>query len=501
MIGVAAFQAVTPFGPGLLGLGQAAIVDDAAVLTAAGFLVFCVFAALFARESGRERTRGRRLLFRAGVALQLLAATTLPFAADLLQFFILWELVSLGAVAILLCESGRLRLLRIYLPIQIAAAVALIVAIALHSVAADGLLLPASGGLAAGQPFALFAVLVKAAVFPLHIWMVQTYPRVSPASTVILSAFGTKSGVFAAYRLLPGLAGLELFGALSALLAVLYALRQRQLRPFLTFHIASQIGYMIAGIGGVAAASQLAGVYHLSNHVMYKGLLLMTAAVLVRRFGTEDMYAIRSHGASTNGPLFAAALIGALAISGVPPFNGFVSKALLKAHAGSAASYWLMVAASVGTAMSFTKFLWLAFLGGHIHKGVQDEAAPPLLKRWSGPAELTAMGALATLCISMTVLPVFLFPELQLAYPFSRASIIAGLWPAALGCAGYFLFYPQLLRVFKLLPDGRPAGQVSLEFARGVIRTMRSLHSGDLRDSIAWMLTGLILVWLLTLVL
>ena len=112
-----------------------------------------------------------------------------------------------------------------------------------------------------------------------------------------------------------------------------------------------------------------------------------------------------------------------------------------------------------------------------------------------------AMGALATLCIGMTVVPVFLFPELELAYPFSRASIIAGLWPAALGSAGYFLFYPQLLRLLKLLPDGRSAGRFSLDLARRVIRAMRSLHSGDLRDSIAWMLTGLALVWFLTLVL
>ena len=503
--------ALNPFGVGPIGLGRASVVDEAAILTSVGFLLFGLCAALFVRAwNRRERLETgdrRRVLPAIGGSLQLVCAVLLPFTADLLEFFVLWELISLGAVLVLASEPGRGRLLRTYLPIQIAGAIALIVAIAAHYAEAGSLGLTPDG-LQAGAPFALFAVLVKAAVFPLHLWMVETYPRVSPAITVMLSAFGTKSGVFAAYRLIPGLPGLELLGALSALLAVLYALRQRRLRPFLTFHIASQIGYMIAGIGGLTAASQLAGVYHLSNHVMYKGLLLMCAAVLIRRYRTEDMYLIRNLGSRTNLAVGVAALVGALAISGVPPFNGFVSKAFLKAHASTPAVYWLLVGASIGTAMSFTKFLWLSFLGGHLlgardvlDRKILSATRPRSGRPWTRPGEAVGMATLACACAGMTFLPLVIFPELSFVYLFSRLVLAGGVWPAAVGAAGFVLVYPHLLRGLKLLPNGAAAGRRLLVAGAGFVRSVRNLHTGDLRDSIAWMIVGLVAVWLVTLIL
>ena len=501
---------LNPFGAGPIGLGRAGVVDEAAILTSAGFLLFGLCAALFARAWARRVNPAaggtRRGLQIAGGALQLVCAVILPFAGDLLEFFILWELISLGAVLVLASDPERGRLLRTYLPIQIAGAIALIVAIAAHHAESGSLVLP-PGGLRAGSPFALLAVLVKAAVFPLHLWMVETYPRVSPAVTVMLSAFGTKSGVFAAYRLIPGLPGLELLGALSALLAVLYALRQRRLRPFLTFHIASQIGYMIAGIGGVTAASQLAGVYHLSNHVMYKGLLLMCAAVLIRRYRTEDMYLIRNLGSRTSLAVVAAALVGALAISGVPPFNGFVSKAFLKAHASTPTVYWLLVGASIGTAMSFTKFLWLSFLGGHLlgardvlDRKILSETSVPSDGPWTQPGETVGMAVLACACAGMTFLPLVLFSELSFAYLFSRLVLAGGVWPAAVGAAGFVVVYPYLLRGLKLLPNGTPVGRRLLLVGTAFVRSVRRLHTGDLRDSVAWMLVGLVAVWLVSLI-
>lgn len=475
------------------------ITDDAALLTAAGFLFFALCAALFAggRSSGKS---GHPLLYWGGMLLQVLSAVALPFVRDLLVFFILWEFVSIGTAAILFCEPGRARLLRWYLPIQIASAVALMIAIALHVAHTGSFSIAGGEGLAAGSAFALFAISVKAAVFPLHIWMVETYPQVRPVTTVILSAFGTKTGVFAALRLIPGLAGLELFGAISALLAVLYALRQKTLRRFLSFHIASQIGYMIAGIGAVATTAQLAGVYHLSNHVMYKGLLLMTAAVLARRFSEENMYAIRERAWRTSWPLFLAALIGALSISGVPPFNGFVSKAFLKANVGSDVSYWLLVAASVGTAMSFTKFLWLSFLGGHLEarKAASDPA--DRTTAWSRPGEGLAMLLLSLACVGMTFLPLVMFPQITLSYPFSVNAIIAGLWPAALGAVGFFLVYRYLLPVLHLMPTGATATRIAAAVWTVWSRSVRSLHTGDLRDSIGWMLVGLIVIWVVMLI-
>ncbi|TVQ26542.1 MAG: hypothetical protein EA383_05250, partial [Spirochaetaceae bacterium] len=99
------------------------IVDEPALFTAVGFLFFALCATLFAGSRARGNT-GHPLLYWSGVLVQVGSAVALPFVSDLLTFFILWEFISLGTVAILFCEPGRGRLLRWYLPIQIAAAVA-----------------------------------------------------------------------------------------------------------------------------------------------------------------------------------------------------------------------------------------------------------------------------------------------------------------------------------------------------------------------------------------
>ena len=97
----------------------------------------------------------------------------------------------------------------------------------------------------------------------------------------------------------------------------------------LSYHVVSQIGFMIAGLGSASSIAQAGGYYHIASNVLFKGLLFMIAGVLIDCCGTGEFSRLREAG--RRSPLLvAAALFGSAAISGLPPFNGYASKTLLK---------------------------------------------------------------------------------------------------------------------------------------------------------------------------
>ena len=225
----------------------------------------------------------------------------------------------------------------------------------------------------AGVQFSLAALLagigigINAAIIGFHSWLPDTYPRPHVATSVFLACYTTKTAVYAAYRAFPdGNLALAYMGGAMAIYGAAFALAQKDMRRLLSYHIQGQVGFMLVGIG-VGSSLGIAGAFaHLFNHILYKGLLFMAAGIIIIKLGKESLDKYGAVG--TSAPIaLGAFLVGALSISGVPLFNGFVSKGLLKEAVVAqelGILEWMLVLGSVGTFASFIKFGYYAFLYG-----------------------------------------------------------------------------------------------------------------------------------------
>ena len=275
------------------------------------------------------------------------------------------------------------------------------------------------------------AAFAKAGAMPFHSWVpdaAQTAPV--PAVALLPASLDKLLGIYLFARISLGLfeitpsvrAFFVLIGAVTVIGAVMAALVQHNLRRLLGFHAVSQVGYMVLGIATGTALGVMGGLFHMVNNTIYKSCLFLTAGAAERRSGTGELD--RMGGLARAMPLtFSAALIAALAISGVPPLNGFVSKWMIYQgiiEMGERAGFiWViaLVAAMFGSALtlaSFVKVLHSVFLG-QPHGGRDAE----------GPTPNALMGlAMAVLAILCLVFGIF-------AYSVPIARLVAPALPAA----------------------------------------------------------------------
>jgi multicomponent Na+:H+ antiporter subunit D len=305
------------------------------------------------------------------VALGALAgAVGVAFADNYLTLLFFWEVLTLTSTALIFLRGTNqaIRMAWRVLFLQLAGGLFLTVGIIMHYQAAGSFALAAPQ---AGLLFFILGIGVKAAFLPLHVWVPWGYPAAPFPSSVILAALCTKVGVYAVARVLPPGEGIALMGSLMAIVAVTFALLQHDLRRLLSFHIVSQVGYMIAGVGLGTYYGVDGGLLHLVNHMIYKALLFMSAGAVIFITGTEDMHDLNHPPKEKSGPALwrvipiatAGAVVGALAISGTPLFNGYVSKYVLKKAAyGISPVETLLLVAGVGTSLSFAKFIYFGFI-------------------------------------------------------------------------------------------------------------------------------------------
>ncbi len=223
----------------------------------------------------------------------------------------------------------------------------------------------------------LIAALAKAGAIPLHTW-IPSAAEEAPASVMALlpAAMDKLLGIY-----LLAVVSLRLFtpdhtmqtvmmiiGAVTILAAVLMAMVQHNLKKLLSFHAVSQVGYMVLGIGTGTTIGVIGGLFHMINNTIYKcNLFLMSGAV--RRAGGTDEIEDMGGLARMLPVTFVCGAISAAAISGVPPFNGFVSKWLIYQGtlelANKPLAVTLLVVAVFGSALtlaSFVKVMYSAFL-------------------------------------------------------------------------------------------------------------------------------------------
>jgi len=255
---------------------------------------------------------------------------------------------------------------------------------------------------------------VNIAFIPFHTWLPDSYPRANFVAGVFLCVFTTKAAVYLLARVQPGTEIIAFMGALMAVYGVFFAVFQNDMRRLLSYHIISQVGFMVAGVGilgWLGTANEIGqlgfdgGMAHVFNHILYKALLFMVIGVIIWKTGENALS--RIGGLQKKMPITAFAFwVAAFSISGVPLFNGFVSKGMVL-MAAEHTSIWLWVLleiASFGTFVSFLKLGYFAFL----RPGDTKATDPPFLMQ-------AAMLVAAALCILIGIFPSLLYAILP--YP------------------------------------------------------------------------------------
>jgi len=200
----------------------------------------------------------------------------------------------------------------------------------------------------------LLGVVINAAVPPLHAWLTDAYPKATVTGAVFLSAFTTKTAVYVLARVFPGWEILLIFGVIMTVYGVIFAVLANDIRGILAYHIVSQVGYMVAGVGIGTAMAINGAVSHAFSHILYKALLFMGAGVVLQTTGETKLTKLGGLGKSQR-LAFWLYMIAAFSISGFPLFNGFISKSMTVAAAGEAHHEWaviLMTLAAIGTFLS-----------------------------------------------------------------------------------------------------------------------------------------------------
>jgi multicomponent Na+:H+ antiporter subunit D len=241
---------------------------------------------------------------------------------------------------------------------------------------------------------------VNAAVIPFHAWIADAYPRGTITGSVFLSAFTTKTAVYTLARGFPGWEILIWAGLLMALWGVTYAILSNDIRRVLAYHIVSQVGFMVAGIGIGTELALQGATSHAYTHILYKGLLFMATGAVIYATGRSKMTELG--GLMRQIPAtFWFYMVAALSISSAPFFSGFISKPMTISAAEYASTptvVLLLHLASVGTFLSVgLKLPYFTWFGEAPEKPVKTVSIP-----WN---MYVAMGIGAALNVILGVWP------------------------------------------------------------------------------------------------
>ncbi|BDU51454.1 proton-conducting transporter transmembrane domain-containing protein [Haliovirga abyssi] len=269
----------------------------------------------------------------------------------------------------------------------------------------------------------------KAGLFPVHVWLPYAHPVAPSQVSAIMSGVMIKIGIYGIIKMYLILHTnmisisymVVIIGAISGVLGVVYALGQHNLKKLLAYHSIENIGIITTGLGigmvGVSIGNSTmaifgfaGGILHILNHALFKSLLFMGAGSVLHQTKLEVIEQMGGlmKNMKITGITF---LVGALAISGVPPFNGFVSEFLIYfagfsgINSGSGvsfafATFVILSLAIIGglAAACFTKVIGVVFLGN----ARNEKAAKAVESKW----EMTLpMEILALVCISIGILP------------------------------------------------------------------------------------------------
>ncbi len=344
------------------------------------------------------------------------------FAGDFFTLYIFWEMMAFSSLGLIWYEGSRrardsgMR----YILFHLFGGCALLGGILIHYMN-TGLIAvgPVKPGL--GYFLLLIGIGVNAAFIPLHTWLPDSYPKATIAGTIFLSIFTTKTGIYVLARTFSGVEAVAYLGGAMCLYGVIFAILQNDVRKLLSYHIVSQLGYMVAGVGmaaGVATEIAINGsIAHLFNNLLFKTTLFMCMGAVIYRTGKNNLTELG--GLAKKMPVtMITCVIAALSISGVIGFNGYVSKGMIIHAAHEAALNGVrgmgilelaLMLGSVGTLISFLKLTYFAFFSKN--ENIEAKEAPlPML---------VPMCVTAFLCIVIGLYPKLLYGIL----PYKEAAL------------------------------------------------------------------------------
>jgi multicomponent Na+:H+ antiporter subunit D len=381
------------------------------------------------------------------------AALGVTFAGDFLSLYVFWELMAISAALLVFLRRERSAVAAgfRYLLVHVFGGLLLLAGIVLHwsqtGSHAFGDMGAYSGS--AAWILILLAFLLNAAVPPLGAWLPDAYPEATATGAVFMTAFTTKSAVYALIRAYSGTELLVWLGAAMAVYGVVYAVLENDARRLLAYHIISQVGYMVCGVGIGTALATNGATAHAFAHILYKALLFMGAGAVLQMTGLRKL--------SEMGGLYKTMpvtlglyMVGAFAISAVPLFSGFVSKSMVVSAAGEAhlaPIFLLLSLASAGTFLhTGLKLPYYMFFGKD--SGLRAKEPPRNM--------LVAMGVAAVACVLIGVFPGLLYQHLP--NPVDYVPYTLGHVTSTLGMLGF-----TALGFFLLLKHLDPEPKISLD--------------------------------------
>ncbi len=328
------------------------------------------------RHGRRTVERGLPLLFLLSCGLAAAFQT-----GDLFHLFVAFEVVLLASYALLQVPGSDRSALAAFpnVAINLLASLFFFVGVALlygrfGTVNVADLASRFGEAPATPEIFAVYLLVVafgiKAGLVPLLFWLPATYPATSGPIAAFFAGMMTKLGVFSMMRLVPLLTAVtpvsELLvwvGSVSALFGGLAALSEYELRRLLGFHIVSQVGYMVLGLGLLTVGGLAGAIFYLAHHILVKATLYFVADELERRSGSRDLRQMLDRQTTRVG-LAVIFLFAALSLAGLPPLSGFFAKLGLFRAAFEVEAWGplaVLAVASVLTLASMLKIWRLAF--------------------------------------------------------------------------------------------------------------------------------------------
>ncbi len=365
------------------------------------------------------------------------------FAGDYFTLFIFWELMAFASAYLIFAkrEQAAIEAGYRYILVHIFGGVCLLGGIILHYVRMESNTVgPLQNDGSLAFYLMLVGVIVNAAVPPLHAWLTDAYPEGTVTGSVFMSAFTTKTAVYVLVRVFPGTELLVYMGTIMALYGVVYAVLENDCRRLLAYHIISQVGYMVAGVGVGTDLSLNGSVSHAFAHILYKGLLFMGAGAVIMMTGKRKLTELG--GLYKTMPItLTLYMIGGFAISAFPLFSGFVTKSMVvsgAAHDHRPLVALLLTMASAGTFLhTGLKLPYYMFFGQD--SGIEAKEPPKNM--------LIAMGMAAFLCIGIGVLPGPLYQLLPFPvdyHPYTGDHVTSALGILLFTGLGFFMLLKKL---------------------------------------------------------
>jgi len=386
------------------------------------------------------------------------------FAGDIITLYIFWEVMAITSVYLILGRKTKksYRASFRYVLVHIFGGLVLLAGILLTIHESGSIALEAFDPSmpTVGIWLILIGFLVNAAAIPLSSWLPDAYPEASVLGGVILSAYTSKTAVYALIRCFPGWDILIVVGCAMSIYGIIYALLENDMRRILAFSIINQVGFMVCAIG-IGTPLALAGaVAHAFCHIIYKALLWMSAGAVLYRTGKSKCTELGGLYNTMPWTLIFGC-VGAMAISAVPLTSGFTSKTIIIASAASSQLFWAWLVLEIASAGVFLhagiKFPYFVFFAKD--QGLRPPEAPKSM--------LAAMAFLSFLCIYLGMFPEKLYnilPHSDLvkqAMPYTFydiyihhfAHVVTQTQLLAFSGLVFFLFLPMLKRTNTIALD------------------------------------------------